>query len=122
MAKFYGRVGYGITEESEDAPGVWEEKLVWRNYYGDILRTLKRTDSSSYLNDNINVTNEISILADPFALNNFSLIHCIEFMGAAWKVNSVEIQYPRLILSIGGVYNAPEDGTASNPCECIGEF
>lgn len=103
MAKFYGPIGYSVTEET--APGVWEEKITERMYYGDLIRNTKRFQSTDQLNDDINIANEISVLADPFAYDNFHSMKYVGFMGTKWKVISVEVQYPRLILTIGGVYN-----------------
>lgn len=103
MAKYYGRIGYEITKEK--APGVWEGTIIERMYFGEVIRNTKRSQSGEGLNDNINVANEISIIADPFAYENFHLMKYIEFMGSRWKISDVEVQYPRLILSIGGVYN-----------------
>lgn len=103
MAKWYGVIGY--ADHVETSPGVWEEKIVERAYYGDINRMSRRLESSGNLNDDINVSNEISIIADPFANDNFHKILFVEFMGAKWKVSHVEVQRPRLILSIGGLYN-----------------
>lgn len=103
MAKFYGPIGYSVTEET--APGVWEEKITERMYYGDLIRNTKKLQSTDQLNDNINIANEISILADPFAYDNFHSMKYVSFMGAKWKIISVEVQYPRLILTVGGVYN-----------------
>ena len=103
MAKFYGVIGYAVTEETK--PGVWTEKISERMYYGDLTRRLQ---SAEQLNDNINVANEISIVADPFANENFHSMRYVEFMGAKWKVTSVEVQYPRLILTMGGVYNGEQ--------------
>lgn len=103
MAKFYGAIGYETTVETK--PGVWEEQIVERQYYGDLIRNTRRLESSSNLNDNVNVTNEISIVADPYANENFHSMRYVKFMGTAWKITSVEAQYPRLILSVGGVYN-----------------
>lgn len=105
MSKWYGVVGYGET--FEETPGVWLDKITERKYSGDVLRNISRwstnTDST---NDDLNINNQISILADPFAYKNFHLIKYVEFMGAKWKVTSVDAtQYPRLILSVGGVYN-----------------
>ena len=65
MAKFYGVIGYAVTEETK--PGVWAEKIIERMYYGDLTRNTRRLQSAEQLNDNINVANEISIVADPFA-------------------------------------------------------
>lgn len=104
--KFFGAIGFAETVESK--PGVWDEQITEHNYYGDVTRNFRRLESSEYLNDNINVSNEISIVADPFANQNFHTMRYIEFMGTKWKINSVEVQLPRLILSIGGKYNDNE--------------
>lgn len=106
MAKFYGPIGYAVTEETK--PGVWEEKITERMYYGDLSRNTRRLQSTEQLNDNINIANEISIVADPFANENFHSMRYVEFMGAKWKITNVEVQYPRLILSVGGVYNGEQ--------------
>ena len=103
MAKFYGVVGYGITEET--TPGVWTDSIVERNYTGDVIKNYRKISSGENINDNIDVSNNISILSDPFAMNHFHSIKYVKWMGAAWKVSTVEVQYPRLILTIGGVYN-----------------
>ena len=103
MGKWFGKIGYPVTEET--TPGVWVEQITERTYYGDIIRNTRRLQTSDKLNDDINVSNEISIVADPFARENFHAMRYIEFMGTRWKVSSVEVQYPRLILSLGGVYN-----------------
>lgn len=103
MAKFYGAIGYAVTEET--APGVWEERITERMYYGELVRNTRKLQSADQLNDNINVANEISILADPFAYENFHSMKYVGFSGAKWKVTSIEVQYPRLILTVGGVHN-----------------
>ena len=103
MAKFYGKIGFADTVET--APGVWTEQIVERNYFGDIIRNTRRLQSSDQLNDDINISNEFSIVADPYANNNFHSMCYIEFMGAKWKITNVEDRYPRLILTVGGVYN-----------------
>lgn len=106
MAKFYGSIGYADTLET--SPGVWEEQITERQYYGDLIRNTRRLESSGNLNDNINVSNEISIVADPFANQNFHLMRYVEFMGTKWKISNVEVKYPRLILTVGGVYNGEQ--------------
>ncbi len=110
MAKFYGPVGYADTVET--APGVHEEKITERMYSGDLLRNTGLIQSTETLNDNINVANEISIVADPFAYQNFYRMRYVGFMGTKWKVTKVEVQYPRLILTIGGVYNGKKTRTS----------
>ena len=103
MAKWYGVIGYAETVQTD--PGVWESNIIERPYYGDLIRNTRRLDSANQLNDNINIANEISIVADPYANRNFHAMRYAEFMGTKWKISSVEVQYPRLILTIGGVYN-----------------
>ena len=106
MAKFYGKIGYAETVETK--PGVWEAQIVTRDYHGEWLRNTRRLESSNSTNDNINIANEVSIVADPYANENFHKMKYIQFMGTKWKINTVEPQYPRLILNIGGVYNGKE--------------
>lgn len=103
MAKWYGVIGY--AELVETKPGVWKEQITERSYYGDLIRNTRSLQTADQLNDNINVANEISIVADPFANQNFHAMRYVEFMGAKWKISRVEVQRPRLILTIGGVYN-----------------
>ena len=111
MARFYGPVGFGITKET--APSVYEEQIIERNYSGDILQFSRRFDNAQQVNDNLAVTNKISIIGNPFAYENFANIRYVKWMGARWKVSSIEVDYPRLVMSIGGVYNGPEP--ASTP-------
>ena len=111
MAKFYGKIGYAVTEET--ILGVWEEHVIERTYFGDLFRNTRRLQSADKINDNINISNEISILADPFAHENFHLMKYVEFMGTKWKIESVEVQSPRLILTIGGVYNGQQTRSAN---------
>lgn len=105
MAKFYGAIGYAVT--SETAPGVWTEGITERNYSGDVIRNTRRWQSSDKLNDDLVLNNLISIIADPFATQTFHAMRYIKWMGASWKITNVEVQRPRLILTIGGIYNGP---------------
>lgn len=106
MGKWFGRIGY--AEQLETTPGVWEEKIVERDYYGDVVRNYRKLESSGEVNDNINVSMEISIVADPYAIQNFHAMRYIEYMGSLWKLFNVEVNYPRLILQIGGLYNGQQ--------------
>lgn len=103
MAKFYGEVGFAETVET--SPGVWVDRIVERNYYGDVLQILRRLQPTEYLNDDVIVSNEISIVSDPYANLNFQQIRYVIWMGTKWKVNSARVEFPRLILSLGGVWN-----------------
>ena len=106
MAKFYGKIGYAETQET--APGVWQDVVTERDYYGDVLTNFRRYESGEHLNDELNINNRFSIVADAYAVNHFRFMKYIEWMGAKWKVISVEVQHPRLILTVGGVYNAQQ--------------
>lgn len=91
MAKFYGSVGYAETIQT--APGVHEEQIVEYPYYGDLTRNARQLQSGESFNDDINVANEISIVADPFARENFHKMRYVTFMGAKWKISRVEVGY-----------------------------
>ena len=103
MTKWFGVIGYAETVET--TPGVWVEKIVERTYFGDVTRNTRRLQTTDQVNDNVDISNEISVLADPYAYQNFHAIRYAEFMGMKWKVSSVDVQFPRLNLSLGGVYN-----------------
>lgn len=107
MSKWFGKIGYAITGETE--PGVWEDTIVTRDYYGDLISDKYRRQSSGNVNDDINLTSVISIIADPFAYENCSHMAYAEIMGARWKITDIDIQPPRLNLTIGGVYNGNTD-------------
>ena len=105
MAKWYGKIGFSVGTK-ESAPSVYVEDIQERSYVGDLIRNARRLQTTDKVNDDIDVSNEISIVADPYAMNNFHSIRYVTFMGTKWKVTSVDVQYPRLNLSLGGVYNA----------------
>ena len=107
MSKYFGKIGYGVTEETR--PGVYEPQIVEKEYYGDIVRNTRRLDNGGKVVDDLNINMTLSIVADPFAYQNFHQLKYAEYMGARWKATSVEPQYPRLIITLGGVYNG-EDG------------
>lgn len=111
MAKYFGIIGFAVVEET--AVDVWEETITKRPYYGDILQNYRRLENSGGVNDTVTITNQFSILADPFAQENFHAIRYITYMGTKWKATSVEVQYPRLIINVGGIYNDGEDESES---------
>ena len=107
MSKWFGKIGYAITGETE--PGVWEDTIVARDYYGDLISDKYMRQLSGNVNDDINLTSVISIIADPFASENCSHMAYAEIMGARWKITDIDTQPPRLNLTIGGVYNGNTD-------------
>lgn len=103
MAKFFGKVGFITYEEF---PGsVYREVPHERDYYGDVVRLSKRFEGSENLNDDLTINNEISIVADAFAYENFQYMRYVNYLGANWKITSATVKRPRIILQIGGVYN-----------------
>jgi hypothetical protein len=103
MAKLYIPIGYAETVLT--SPGVYEDKITEHMYYGELIRDTSSVQSTDKLNDNIDIGNQISIVADPFANANFYSMKYVEFMGAKWKITNVDVQYPRISLTVGGVYN-----------------
>lgn len=109
MARFYGKIGYG--EAAETSPGVWVDDIVEYSYFGDVVRNTRQLQPGEYLNDDISVENSISVIADAYANEHFFAIRYVEWAGALWTVSNVEVQSPRLILRLGGVYNGPTPGS-----------
>lgn len=103
MAKYYGKIGY--AELVEKAPGVWVENIIERDYYGDLLQNNRRLQSTNQVNADLAISNRISIVADPFAISHFHTMRYAEYADVKWSVSNVEVAYPRLVLTLGGVYN-----------------
>ena len=108
MAKFYGKVGYGETVEQPPGSGVWVDSIIEYPYYGDVVRNTRHLQDGQKLNDDLTVSNSISIVADAYANEHFFAIRYVQWAGALWKVSDVEVQSPRLLLRLGGVYNGPK--------------
>lgn len=107
MARFHGPVGYGVSVEDPANSGIWVDEIVEFYYSGDVVRITRRLDEGEGLNSDISVQNSISIVANQYAFQNFVLIKYVGWMGVLWSVTSVEVKAPRLILSLGSVYNGP---------------
>jgi len=104
VAKWYGKIGF--IKQVEKKPGVYVSETTERNYYGDLLRNSRGwSNPSEGTNDNLMLNNQISIIADSFASDNSSFMKYVEIMGGKWKITNIEINYPRLVLTVGGVYN-----------------
>ena len=110
MAKWSGKIGF-MLPEVEVRPGVWKpESVIEKQYRGDLTKDFRRTNSTSdSVNDNITLNNQLSIVANPFVMENFYAIRYVIHMGVAWKVTSIDSsQRPRLVLTLGGVYNGKQ--------------
>lgn len=111
MAKFYGKVGYAenvekLTDNGQPT-GVWLDSIIERNYYGDVIKNVRRLNQGDSVNYDVAVSNTISIVADAYANQHFFAIRYVEWMGSLWEVISAEVERPRLILTLGGKYNGP---------------
>lgn len=104
MARYFGPVGY-VSNRVQSSPGVWRENVVERPYYGDVLRNTRQLESGEKVNDDFTVSNTISIIADAYAQEHFFAMRYIKWAGAYWTISDVEVQGPRLLLRLGGVYN-----------------
>lgn len=107
MAKFYGKIGYGEAVEDPPGSGVWKDEITEYFYYGDVIRNTRRLQEGEYLNNDLTVGNSISIVADAYAREHFFAMRYIEWSGALWTISDVEVQSPRLLLRLGGVYHGP---------------
>ena len=108
MARYYGRIGFLKDEvESEDRPSRYVPQMEERFYTGKLVKNYARQQSSDKSVDDVDLGNDISIVADEYAMNNFSSMKYVEFMGTLWEVKSVSVERPRLRISFGGVYHGP---------------
>lgn len=101
--KWFGIIGYADTQET--SPGVWEEVITEREYYGDLLQITRRWERSQQVNDSLNISNKISVVLDPFMNEHFHTIRYATFHNVKWKVTTAEVRFPRIELTLGGVYN-----------------
>lgn len=108
MARFHGMVGYATPMETPPGSGIWKDNIVELPYFGDVVRNIRRTEESEGVNDDIAINNAISIVADEYANQHFFKIKYVRWAGVYWKISSVEVRHPRLILNMGGVYNGPK--------------
>lgn len=104
--KMYSTIGFVDQVEDAEKPGKWVKKTIERKYYIDILSYSRRRDGEDSVNGDFTINNKLSILMDPFVKENFRTISYVEILGTRWKITNAEIAYPRLILTVGGKYNA----------------
>lgn len=117
MARFYGPIGFVTQVEDPAESGIWVEQAVEKNYRGIVSRNTKRWDNGNQLNKDLNISNTISIVADPYISDHLNQIRYIKWLGGYWEISSIDVEFPRLVLSIGGVYNGPTAGTTEETGE-----
>ena len=111
MAKFHGKVGYAHDEEVPPDSGVWVKVVTEREYFGDVISDARQFSATSQVNDNVTLSNRVSIVSDNFAYANLETMVYVKLNEVYWKVSNIKIDRPRLILSFGGVYNGPKAAT-----------
>nr|DAM57751.1 MAG TPA: hypothetical protein [Caudoviricetes sp.]DAO34496.1 MAG TPA: hypothetical protein [Caudoviricetes sp.] len=105
MAKFFGEIGFATQVET--SPGIWEDQIIEKQYYGDVFRESRRFSTTDQVLDKINLSNQISILADGYVVDNIQNLRYVRWLGGLWKISYVELKFPRLVLEMTGVYNGP---------------
>ena len=123
--KFYGNIGFSVTEDQGD--GVWKEKIKEKKYAGDVLQLQRNRDSGEHINDGLRMNCRISVLMDPWFQDHFSQVRYVEYMNSKWIAESLDPQYPRVNITLGGLYHGdepeeePEDGASEDTGEDSGE-
>lgn len=108
MAKFHGKIGFALDVESPPESGIWVKSITEREYYGDVIKESRQFTNASQVNDNLTLSNRVSIISDAFANANLVSLAYVVVNGVYWKVSNIDINRPRLVLSFGGVYNGPK--------------
>lgn len=104
MGRFCGKVGYVTYGENPLEPGVWENQVTEKVYFGDVQSNYRRYDSTDKVNMDLVMNMQVSVLADPYAYQNFPYAKYVELNGVKWSITSVELNRPRMILHLGGQY------------------
>lgn len=109
MARYYGKIGFQKTVESKTEVDVWEPVILERSYYGDVIRNTRRWENGVGMLSNFVLSNQISIIADPYAYENLGFIKYVTWMKKKWSITAIDVQRPRLILTLGGLYNENDE-------------
>ncbi len=102
MSRFYGAIGFARQEQT--APGVYSDTIVEKDYRGELIQNMVRWDSTDSVNDDMRISNTLSIIADPYSQNHISEMRYVVWLGKKWKITSVTVERPRLKLELGGLY------------------
>jgi len=103
MPKCSGVIGYALAGETQ--PGVWTEGITEKVYYGDVVRDSRRIVDQGEINGSININNNISVVSNKFMLDNLAFMRYISFAKSKWEISSVDIKPPRIVITLGGLYN-----------------
>lgn len=103
MAKYYGMIGFSIQKETR--PGVWQEVIHEHPVFGDVYRNTEHSENGGSVNDSVVINSQISFVMDPFANEHCKDIKYATYLNTKWAVKSLNVEFPRLIITLGGVYN-----------------
>lgn len=103
MVKYAGLVYY--TTQLETKPGVWKDSVKEHFMRGDVLRKASSSQNGDKVNSDVSLNHRVSLIADEYALGNYHDIKGIQINGRVWQVESIEVQRPRLIVTLGGLLN-----------------
>lgn len=104
MTKYAGLVGY--VTQIETRPGIWEPKSTEKKMTGDVLNLGHSYDTGNKVNDDITLQHKISLVGSPYAYSNLYNLRYLWYMGEKWKIIGVAVERPRIVVTIGGVWNA----------------
>ena len=104
--RYHGFIGYSVDVETY--PGVWEEEIVEHELYGNVIKQRINVQGEKTVNPKITISNNISIIANPYAYEHVEAIRYATYLGKKWNVTDIEIQTPRIILTLGDIYNDVE--------------
>lgn len=107
MAKWAGKIGFAETVKGED--DISRTTIVEQSYKGDVLQNNRKWDDSERINGDFSISNRISVVAKDYMLTHLQYMRYITWQGAKWRITSVSVMYPRVILSIGDLYNGTEE-------------
>lgn len=111
MARFHDKVGFLIPKDDQET-GIADTVPVEKSYYGKILEHSRRWETGDNLNDDLSVSNQIAITANDYAFRYMSSIGYVRWKCAYWKVVSLRVKGPEIILTLGGVWNGPTAAAA----------
>lgn len=108
MARFFGKVGFAIIEETR--PSIYEEVYHERSYKGDLVRKSRQWTPTENLNDDIQIYNDVSIIADSFAIMNLGFMRYVHWLDQDFEISSASVDNDRhrITLSLGGVFNVQD--------------
>lgn len=94
----------GFVEQVREN-GVTRDVATERPYVGSEETNTRYFSNSDSVIGEIRFQTRVSIMADPYALENFTKIRYVEWAGSLMTVDSIDKKRPRLTLVLGGVYN-----------------